>query len=177
MDPSASSGHSSRHIGLIGRGVRLLGSRRDGCAGDAQQVALFIAGTASDAGADRSFKCFGGCGEVVIAYGPLPSLACVEPRSQYIRDALSGACEGTIKRPVTHRHILIVYPVFKNHGQNCDAGARIPGTLLPNILRLHQRDTPLTGANAYSASCADSSAASSARLRATRAATSSSART
>ena len=131
-----------------------------------------------------------GCGEVVIAHGPLPSLACVEPRSQYIRDALSGACEGTIKRPVTHRHILIVYPVFKNHGQNCDAGARTPGTLLPDLLRLHQkdmpRDTPLTGANAYSASCADSSAASSiafsaeassARLRATRAATSSSART
>ncbi len=92
MDPSASSGHSSRHIGLIGRGVRLLGSRRDGCAGDAQQLALFIAGTASDAGADRSFKRFGGCGEVVIARGPLPSLACVEPRSRYIRDALSGAC-------------------------------------------------------------------------------------
>ena len=140
--------------------------------------------------ADRSFKRFGGCGEVVIAHGPLPSLACVEPRSQYIRDALSGVCEGALKRPVTHRHILIVYPVFKNHGQNCDAGARTPGTYLPDILRLHQtdmpRDTPLTGANAYSASCADSSVASSiafsaeassARLRATRAATSSSART
>ena len=43
-------------------------------------LALFIAGTASDAGADRSFKRFGGCGEVVIAHGPLPSLACVQNR-------------------------------------------------------------------------------------------------